>query len=195
MASDDFNRANGSLGANWTALEGTCSIESNKARESDGSTGYHWHTYTAVPFGANQSSEVEIQLDTDDAVILNAENNGGLDGYHGMIHNTNGYRIYRRDNGSFTLLHDGGGSPSGTHTYKLTRSGGGLELTEDGVSKSTASDSTYTGGYPGISPRFANARYDNWVGTGDVIEPEIDDVDPNPFADEDLVTITGSHFE
>lgn len=44
MASDDFNRANsGSLGANWTALAGTWTINSNAAEvtDDDGPTGYY----------------------------------------------------------------------------------------------------------------------------------------------------------
>ena len=139
MASDDFNRADQSLDGTgvWTELEGQCNIESNKAREADGSTGYHWAVYSDATWAANQSSQAVITLDSDDAIILNATNSGGLNGYHGMINGSLGFRIYRRDAGSFTLLHDGGGTPTTNETFELERVGGTLTLYEGGGSKRT----------------------------------------------------------
>lgn len=174
--SDDFNRANSSsLGANWMNFPASPSMQivSNTARGTDEGT-YQWAAYSAVSWNSNQSSQVDvtdIETLTDTGVILHAS--AGIDGYMFMYHATLGMRIYRRDDDSFTLLNDIGGSAVTPFVAKADRSGGTLTLYKDGVSQGTASDSAYTGGLPGIYSANGDATnaLDDWVGTGEASGP------------------------
>ena len=58
-ASDNFNRANGSLGSNWTATsDGALTISSQVAAGT--SSGVSGDTWNAASFGSDQFSQIEV---------------------------------------------------------------------------------------------------------------------------------------
>lgn len=184
MVSDNFDRAdNADLGANWGGVSGNCEIVSKVStvnagvRGAGGGSTYDWEVWTANAWNATQSSQVTLRTGIVDAgPIVLAENDGGADGYMAMAHHTLGMRIYRRDNGGFTLLTDIGGSVAAADVIKLDYNAGTLTYSKGGASQGTASDSTYgaNGGSAGIygtdqSNDSATApEIDDWVGTGEV---------------------------
>jgi hypothetical protein len=111
MATDNFNRADGGLGANWTdwayTQHGTTSlvIVSNQA-EQGGNPGFAF--WDADAFADDQSSEVTL-IAPDDAgdlgigVVVRANNGGSIDGYIATVSPTYG-TIYSVVANSKTLI-------------------------------------------------------------------------------------------
>lgn len=186
---DSFNRADAAtLGVNWTVLTGVdFAIASNTPRIGGPGGAYNWSIYTGVSWQSDQSSQAVLQADHGDVgLLVNAgDAAGGGDGYMAMAHPTFGMRIYRRDNGSFTLLNDIGGSVSPGDVIKLARSGNILTYYKNDVSQGTADDVTYLGGHPGISAAGVENQksWDDWVGTGELSHLTLGSrLRPHPFA-------------
>jgi hypothetical protein len=171
-ASDDFNRANGSLGSNWTDMaEGGMAISSDAVTggNASGNTGDIW---SANSFGSNQFSQVELtgtQLSGAQwiGVTVRAQN-GGQDGYTGLYWWNNGdplLMLFLRSGGQWTQL--GGSVPTGPlaggTVLEIEASGPVISLLENGSQVITAADSTVTGGSPAIMA-YGNATADNWTG-------------------------------
>ena len=57
---DDFNRADGSPGANWTAIAGTYSIASNQIAPTGGTADYTYHNVAS--FGSDAEASVRISV-------------------------------------------------------------------------------------------------------------------------------------
>lgn len=61
-ASDNFNRTDGTLGANWTSIQGTLNVVSNACKSSSGDSASYW---AADSFNANHWSECKITTSSD----------------------------------------------------------------------------------------------------------------------------------
>ena len=169
--SDDFNRADGALGANWADLaDGGLSISSQAVVGSSG--GIAGDLRTGESYATDQYSEVEVtstQL-TGGQWIGPAvrSQNGGQNAYVGIYFWNSGspvLRLYRRSAGTFIQIgstYNCGVLPAGTQ-LKLTAVGPKISLLQNGVERVAASDSSFTGGAPGIVS-FGAATADNWSG-------------------------------
>jgi Putative esterase len=171
-ASDDFNRADGSLGSNWTDMsDGGMAISSDAVTGGDatGNTGDMWSANT---FGSDQFSQIELtgtQLSGGQWIGVTARaQDGGQDGYTGLYWWNNGnplLMLFLRSGGQWTQL--GGSVPTGPlpggTLLELDASGSTISLLENGSQVITAADSTVTGGAPGIMA-YGNATADNWSG-------------------------------
>jgi hypothetical protein len=170
-AADDFNRANGALGGNWTAIsDGAMTISSQVV--AGGSTGQSGDTRTAETYTSSQYSQVQVtstQL-TGGQWIGPAvrSQNGGQNLYLGIYFWNSGspqLRLYERNSGSFTQL----GASFATSalaagaTLKLTATGTTISFLLNGTPVITVTDTTLTGGAPGIVA-FGTAKADNWAG-------------------------------
>jgi len=180
IASDDFNRADETLGAsggNWTILDsgdisGIPKIISNVVFRT--STADGWRQYArwdSDTFADDQWCEADVILTTSTpdlqqgSVMVRWAGSGGAttfndlaDGYIGSWENGVGtqagiLRIYICTNDSRqTLVSTTTGIPqTGTHTLKLTAVGTTLKLYFDGVEKLSTTNPTYTGGRPGLN--------------------------------------------
>ena len=170
-ATDDFNRADGGLGPNWTAIsDGGMSISSQVvAGATGGTTG---DVRTAESYPSDQYSKVEVtstQLTggqwVGPAVRVQG---GGQNGYLGIYFWNSGnpvLRLYKRSGGSFTQL--GGGYVSGALAagtqLEVTAVGNKISFLQNGVQRVSVTDGSFTGGGPGIMA-FGSARADNWAG-------------------------------
>jgi len=173
-AADDFNRANGALGSDWTAMaDGALTISSQVV--AGGNSGQSGDTRTAETYPSNQYSQVQVtstQL-TGGQWIGPAvrSQNSGQNLYLGIYFWNSGspqLRLYKRTAGSFTQLgssYPTSGLASGA-TLRLTATGSTISFLLNGTPVITVTDTSLTGGAPGIMA-FGTGKADNWAG-GDV---------------------------
>jgi len=169
-ASDNFARADGPLGPNWTDVsDGGLAIASGAVIGQAGLlAGDMW---TENAFASNQFSQVQVTstqlsggLWIGPAVRMQA---GGQSAYAGIYNWNNGdpvLELFVRNAGSWALLgsYNSGPLAAGTR-LRLIATGNTIALLEDGVLRIGASDSTLTGGAPGIMA-FGNAVAGHWSG-------------------------------
>jgi hypothetical protein len=171
-ASDDFNRADGSLGGNWTPIvDGALTISSQVAAgtAAAGTTGDTW---SAASFGSDQFSQIETtstQLTGGQWIgaAVRAQN-GGLDAYLGMYFWNSGspvLELFKRSSGNWAQL----GStvttaalPAGAQ-LQVKAVGSTVSLLVNGVQKISVTDTSLTGGAPGIMV-YGTSQADNWLG-------------------------------
>jgi hypothetical protein len=170
-AADDFNRANGALGSNWTTMsDGALTISSQAV--AGGNSGQSGDTRTAETYTSNQYSQVQVtatQL-TGGQWIGPAvrSQNSGQNLYLGIYFWNSGspqLRLYKRTSGSFTQLgssYPTSGLASGA-TLRLTASGSTISFLLNGSPVITVTDTSLTGGAPGIMA-FGTGKADNWAG-------------------------------
>ena len=170
-ASDDFNRADGDLGPDWTATaDGGMAIVSQQVAGTAGATtGDMW---TADTFGSDQFSSVQVtstQLSGGQWVgpAVRLQGNG-QNGYLGIYYWNNGSPelvLYKRTSGSWSQL----GSPYSTGplaagtTLELAAVGGKISFLVNGVQDLSVTDTSFTGGAPGVMA-YGSGTADNWSG-------------------------------
>ena len=168
--SDDFNRADGSVGPNWTAIsDGPMSISSQMVIGTAGAT--TGEIRTAETYASDQASQVEVtstQLTGGQwigpAVRVQS---GGQNAYVGMYAWNSGspqLMLFVRNAGNWNQLgtYNSGPLAAGTQ-LRLVAVGNTIALLQNGVQRIAVSDNTFTGGAPGIMA-FGNATADNWSG-------------------------------
>jgi Putative esterase len=171
-AADDFDRADGSLGRNWTGIrDGALSISSHAATGRGGLAGDIW---TGGTFARDQYSQIEVRSKrlTAGQWIGAAVRvrDGGLDGYAGIYLSDGGrpeLQLYKRSGGSWILLgtYRSGPLPAGTQ-LKLMAIGSAILFLENGLLRLSASDTSIPGGAPGIMI-YGSGAASGWSG-GDV---------------------------
>jgi len=177
-ASDNFNRANGSLGSNWVNFSsGGLKITSQAVAGSNSNTsGDMW---AGNSFGSNQWSQVQVtstQLSGGQWIgpAVRAQNNGNSL-YVGIYWWNSGspmLRIYLESNGNWAQIgpsYNSGALAAGT-TLELTATGNTLSFLENNVPVITTTDNSLTGGAPGIMS-FGTGQVDNWSGGNMVTGP------------------------
>jgi hypothetical protein len=155
-ASDDFNRADGSLGADWTGIRnGGLSISSHAVMGRSGLAGDIW---TAGTFTSDQYSQIEVtskQLTGGQWIGAAVRvQNGGRDAYVGVYFWNGGkpeLLLFSRSKGSWTPLASYSSGPLAAGTQlKLMVAGSTIVFLENGVQRLSVSDSSLSGGAPGI---------------------------------------------
>ena len=157
-ASDDFARANGSLGPNWTDMsDGGMAIVSQAAVGTNGG-GNSGDMWTADSFTSDQYSQVTLtgtQLTATQWIgaAVRAQDSGA-DAYVGIYFWNSGspeLMLFLRNNGGWAELgsYSTAPLPGGTQ-LELTAVGNTLSFAENGAQVISATDGTLTGGAPGI---------------------------------------------
>jgi hypothetical protein len=172
-AVDNFSRADGPLGPNWTDVsDGGLAISSGAVIGKAGQlTGDMW---TASMFTSDQYSQVQVtstqlsgSLWVGPAVRMQA---GGQSAYVGIYNWNNGtpeLMLFFRNAGNWVLLGSYSSGPLAAGTrLRLEAVGNTIAFLEDGVLRIGVSDGTLTGGAPGIMA-FGNAVADDWSGGND----------------------------
>ena len=169
-ASDDFNQANGSLGADWARIrDGELSVSSHAVRGSSGLAGDVW---TAGTFTSNQYSRIEVtskQLMAGQWIgaAVHVQHHG-LDAYVGIYSWANGspqLMLFKRSGGNWAQLgssYVSGPLAAGTQLEVMVV-GSTISLLENGVQRLWAFDSSFFGGAPGIMT-YGTGTTDNWSG-------------------------------
>src|SRR5271169_4956450 len=168
---DNFARANGGLGANWTATaDGGLVISSDQAvGAASGNAGDMW---TADTFTSDQYSQVMLtstQLAATQWVGPSVRaQNSGLNAYVAIYFWNNGspeIMLFLRNNGNWSQLGSSYSvSPLGAGAVLgLQAAGSSLSVTVNGTVVISATDTTFTGGAPGLMTNAA-AHAAAWAG-------------------------------
>ncbi len=173
---DDFNRADGALGANWTANGGACDIASNVARclgtgRTNNRSAAH---YSAGTFDANQYAQVVVSTATRRGGVIVRADTGGAQTYYEFNGNGSDLKLYLTIAGTGTPLTASLGTVSNGDILKLTVEGSGASVTlkcyKNGELLATVEDTSDSGlsGKPGICGLIygdlENAILDDWEG-------------------------------
>jgi hypothetical protein len=174
-ASDDFNRADGGLGANWTkppASQNNLVIVNNQVGVDVEDT-HNYAFWSADSFSQDQYSQVRMSnMGPWPGVIARAQS--AIDRFYlALVFGANDYRIYLRKDGNYILLSTGntetwmagdivGLEAAGLNPVQLT-------LLRNGNPVLTYTDATenLVGGSPGIgiySPSGLHLAIDDWEG-------------------------------
>ncbi len=171
--SDNFNRANGSLGAGWTDMtDGGLAISSQVVVGTKAA--YSGDIRTGETYASDQSSQIEVtstQLSGGQWIgaAVRAQN-GGQSLYIGLYFWNYGnpeLMLFKRISGNWTQLgasSSQGALAAGTQ-LNLSVTGSTLSFSQNGVVRVTASDSSLTGGAPAVMA-YGTPQGDNWVGVG-----------------------------
>ena len=171
-ASDDFNRADGGLGANWTGISGGALAISSQVAVGSASGGVTGDTWGAASFGSDQFSQIEVTSAPLTggqwiAAVVRAQNSG-LSGYAGLYFWNFGspeLMVFKRSSGNWTQLggtYSSGVLAAGTQ-LQLKAVGLTISFLQNGVQRLSVTDSSFTGGAPGIMANGTSAA-DNWSG-------------------------------
>ena len=173
--SDNFNRADGPVGSNWTNWDAThlATIASNQLAFADAGSGAdtgvirngpgetwasdHWSEVTAPTTFTGSAVGPAVRMQGTHAV------NGGL--YTAIWLAGSGIGLFRTSTGSsFTQLGSTfATTPTPGDRLRLTATGTSLVVTLNGTPIITVTDASVTGGVPGILGNGASAC-DNWAG-------------------------------
>ena len=170
-AADNFNRADGGLGANWTAIsDGGMAIASQQVIGTAGkTTGDMW---TANTFTSDQYSQVQVTSTPMSggqwvAAAVRLQSSGQT-GYVGLYNWNSGspvLEIFKRSGGGWAQLsgaYSSGVLAAGTQ-LQLTAVGSTISFWQNGVKRLSVTDSSITGGAPGMMA-YGNGTADNWSG-------------------------------
>jgi hypothetical protein len=162
-ATDDFNRANGALGANWTTASGYSAptVASNQCAGGFGSGA--WWNADAFNASGDQYAQCTAQSAAGEMILIVRASGTRFYSLYWAIGGSGSLVIVRSDaNGNTTFLNNMGnvGTANGD-TMRLEASGSTFTAKDNGVTKGTASDSTYTGGVPGVGGGLDNFTGDN----------------------------------
>ena len=170
-ASDNFNRADGALGANWTAIsDGAMAISSQAVIGTAGATtGDIW---TATTFASDQYSQIQVTstpLSGGQWVAAAVRVQGsGQNAYAGLYYWNFGspeLMLFKRSGGAWAQLgstYSSGVLPAGTQ-LEVSAVGSTISFLQNGVQRISVTDSSFTGGAPGIIA-YGNSTADNWAG-------------------------------
>jgi hypothetical protein len=168
---DDFNRPDGGLGPAWAAMsDGGLSIVSQQVVGAAGAQA--GDIRIAESYTGDQYSQIEVtstQLSGGEWLGATVRSqNGGQDTYLGIYFWNNGtpqLQLYKRTAGAWIQLgtsYNCGPLPAGTQ-LRLSAVGSTISFQLNGTERIAATDTTLTGGAPGIMT-FGAATGDNWAG-------------------------------
>lgn len=177
---DNFNRANGGLGANWTTITGIVAptITSNQVLGNTATTN-QGAIYTATTFPNDQFSQATVPVGGNNAngayTVDVRTSNAAWSGYECQFYNGN-FSLVRYDAGVQNVLTTVAGSMASGDVLRITVVGTTLtcfQITAGVVTAvSTTTDAMYASGYPGfhIYGNVSISALDNWS-AGAVLAP------------------------
>ena len=167
---DDFNRANGAIGANWTALTGSASVSSNAMVVGSASTQVIWASECAT---ADQFAQVTLAAPTTSANGVVVRCDGTLNNQYMARRALGSVELFKFVGGATTSLGSVAGTyPAGT-VLRLEAAGAAIRLLVDGSPIIAVTDTDLTAGRRvGIrnTASTTGGTYDNFSG-GDLPPP------------------------
>jgi len=171
--SDDFNRADGSLGPNWADISDGGLAITSQAVAGTAASGVSGDIRTAESYTSDQYSQVEVtstQLTGAQWIgpAVRAQN-GGQNAYVGIYNWNNGSPVLmlfkRSGSNTWTQLgstYNSGPLTAGTQ-LQLKAVSSTITFLQNGIQRITATDTSLSGGAPGIMS-FGTGQADNWSG-------------------------------
>lgn len=170
MPSDNFNRADGGVGANWTGTLNNHAVISNQVAAN--AENFCLSFWNADAFPDDQYSQYQITQGPGSAYHgVTVRHASGTDAYYLLtIGGAAAAGIYRIDDGTFTAIQTGITTAfTNGDVIRLEAEGATLRAYENGAQVGTdQTDATYTAGAAGIGLSFitggAPVRGDDWEG-------------------------------
>ena len=177
MPSDDFNRADGSIGANWGQLVGTWTIDANQAEcnDNDGGTGYYCrYDGSGADVGSSDMWSEGVTNSSQTGGISNAgvavrHRTGATTGYQFTSHTNDSCAFWRIVAGSETQITTFTTAVAVGDTIRLEAVGRTLRAKVNGALRALATDTNITDGQRGALNGYnENAtgdvvRFDSWA--------------------------------
>lgn len=165
-ASDNFNRANGGLGSNWTTGIGTLAISSNAVVGTSVTTSISFWATATNTFGNDQESQVVVgNISTNirySAVAVRASGTRCYEAYTDGASGAGHTAIARIDAGVETEILAVATTFTAGDVLKLGIVGTTLQMYKNGTAVGgTVTDATYASGQPGIGT-YDVATIDDW---------------------------------
>jgi hypothetical protein len=164
-AQDNFNRADGGVGANWTAIRASGhTIVSNQCKGATAAD-HNISIWNADAFDpAHYSQALVVTQIAYSGLAVRGDVAGNCYVWLWTLGATGA--LYRVDAGTFTSLQTGVPAPANASVAKLTAEGSDLKMYIDGVQAGTTqTDATYATGAAGIYQYGdAGALIDDWEG-------------------------------
>src|SRR5690348_2440073 len=171
LGSDNFNRANGAVGTGWAAIsDGAMTISSQQViGKVNTNTG---EIRTAETYPSDQFSQIQVTSTALSggqwiAAAVRMQSSG-QNAYAGLYYWNFGspeLMLFKRSGGAWTQLggvYNSGALAAGTQ-LQLTAVGSTISFLQNGVQRLSVTDTSLTGGAPGIMA-FGNSTADNWSG-------------------------------
>jgi len=165
LFTDNFNRANGAIGANWSQLGAAPTIASNQCALPSTDALSYWNGGTPAADCYVKATFVNIGTNagTNYTAILLRLNTTSFNWYQVIFSTDADARIRRFDGGVGTTLGAAFALPSAGQVVEFRAVGSTLSVYYDGVLQTSRTDSTYTGtGRAGFSGRGTTLRLDDF---------------------------------
>lgn len=163
-ATDDFNRANGGIGTDWTNSLNTVVINTNAITGGSAADCLTWRD--AESFDADHSSRVTMTTDADGGGPSVRNQAVGANCYTFYFDGGTGGSMFEVNSGSFSQMgaaYDM--SAFGTGQFMmLTATGTTMTPNRNGTNLATRTDATHAGGAPGVQCFGTTVRFDSWIG-------------------------------
>lgn len=161
--SDDFNRVDGGLGANWTTISGSSIPVISFSYVAPSGGGASAAIYTGATFSANQKACADLRVEDQAWVLVRGDSGNSY--YYLASNNTGAVLLRKRVAGTATTMATYS-HPGNTATLCLSVSGGAttsLTASINGTPESTINDSSspLTSGAPGVG--VYSGRVDNFM--------------------------------
>jgi hypothetical protein len=171
QVTDDFNRADGGLGASWATLDNVYAPQIDTNEVKINASGNSIAFYSDNTFASNQYAQVKLSsavtADANGGPVVRAQNSSGGKAYVAFVTSATELRIYLVDTADWTQL---GASCTGTFAendiIRLEASGSTLTAKVNGapVTDCSRTDATLTGGRPGVYVDGPDFRIDDFTG-------------------------------
>ncbi len=172
LGTDDFNRANGSLGTGWTDISDGGLTITGQAVAGTKASGNSGDLRTGESYPADQFSQVTVastQLTGGQWIgPMVRSSSTGQKAYVGIYYWNSGHpdlMLFARNGSGWTQLgstYNSGALSSGT-ALQLAVTGSQLSFSVNGTVRISATDTSLTTGAPGIMS-FGTGQVDNWAG-------------------------------
>ena len=147
-AADNFDRANGAIGANWTQDSGSWVVRTNRAGQNTSGASYRKARYTATaPATANHYAEsvVRATSTTGAGPIVRATVGAAVTYYTQMGFGDDAFYLLEVAAGVETILDTGAAMSAGVdYTLRITADGTAISGTVGGAADTSATDATLT---------------------------------------------------
>ncbi len=160
---DNFNRANGAIGANWTVVSGGFNVAGNTVVGTGASNLAYW---SANSFSSSQFAQATVATlnGATDFVGVNVLLSAGGSGYT-CVENNASLLLQKLTAGTGATLASSATAGAPGDVLRLEAGPGGvLTCSRNGATSVSATDTTFTSGAPAIEHFGTVATIDNWSG-------------------------------
>lgn len=163
-ATDNFNRADGPIGSNWTgAIHGFQIVSNATTGDTNGANNLVF--WNADTFNADQKSEVTVTaIGNGQGPAVRCNATGGGNGYIVYAAGTV-IQLYEFTNGTATLVHDYSSSIAAGDVLRIEAEGTTIRVYKNNVQVGTdITDSTHATGSAGLYSGSDTGSMDDWTG-------------------------------